>query len=961
MLYSKRLLFVCLASLILALTSFAQEHNAMITGTATDPDHDVLPSAPVKLDPGNISVATNGQGEFTITNLAPGTYTVTVTYIGFSPFTTSVTVTAGQVGKVEAVLAVATQNEQVVVTAGRSYGEAEAINEIRASDTLVNILPAPVITSLPNANIADAVGRLPGVTLERDEGEGKYVQIRGTEPRLSNLTIDGVVVPSPEGLVRQVKLDTIPADLIESVQINKTLIPNMDADAIGGSVNLVTKTANERPTLSLYGAGGFTPIINTVPVSEFGATLGQRFGRAKRLGVIVSGSYDYNGRGIDDIEPVPAILPGTTLTPADNFIAIRQYKYDRNRYGVGGSLDYKLNETSFIYVRGLYSDFKDNGWRWEYQLNDNTPGLGSGVPAFTTERRDGHFQIAHLLVGGNHIMTKYWFNWGVAASRSQFLNPLNGGESITTFTSTLAASNCMYDPAATKDFYRPQFTPACFQEAYNPALMQLTQVADAAHGKASQLNLAAFASAARNYHLGSHVGTLEMGFKIRNQHKFDNSFEIDYCPINPAAAPLQGAFGNVLKNSNYYDGSYQFGPTTSWEQTVAFRSNNPGQFSPQACATQNAPQGGNNNNFDLVERITAGYFMNTFDFSRFRLIAGLRIEGTDDRTFSFDGSPGGTGALTVRGGGTYVNYLPSATLRYRLDNSSDLKFVYSRALNRPDPQTLTSSFSVDTSFTPPQINLGNGTLKPERANNYDVLYERYLTPLGLVQAGFFYKSLISPIVTDLVPGTTTCPAGFNPCTFSTPVNAGSGYIYGFEVGFIQHFTYLPGVLRGLGVSANYSRTTSQASRVDPLRTDSPALLRQAPDTWNISPTFDRGRLSIRVGLAYNGRNIFAYAYQNLTRDPAVTGDPSGRTVAPITPTPPINGPTGDLYLYPHLQVDAQGSFRIRRGLQFVAAGLNLNNEVFGFYMGSNPFFIQREYYKPTFTFGMRWEPSLGRR
>jgi len=114
-----------------------------------------------------------------------------------------------------------------------------------------------------------------------------------------------VEVPSPEGGVRQVKLDVIPADLIESVQINKTLQANMNGDAIGGSVNLVTKKAGERPTLSLYGLGGFTPIANTRSVYEFGGTAGDRFGAQKRFGVMVSGSYDYNGRGIDDIEPVP--------------------------------------------------------------------------------------------------------------------------------------------------------------------------------------------------------------------------------------------------------------------------------------------------------------------------------------------------------------------------------------------------------------------------------------------------------------------------------------------------------------------------------------------------------------------------------------------------------------------------------------------------------------------------------
>jgi TonB-dependent receptor len=948
--------------------TLAQSGTGTIVGTVTDADGDVLPGAPVTVTPGALSATTNSQGEFVITNLSPGTYTLSVSYLGFTTKTKQITVTGGQAATASLSLDVATQNDTVVVTAGRSYGEAEAINQTRASDTLINILPSAIITSLPNANVADAIGRLPGVTLERDEGEGKYVQIRGTEPRLSNLTIDGVVVPSPEGGVRQVKLDTIPAGLIESVQINKTLQANMDADAIGGSVNLVTKTAPERPTISLYGNGGFTPIIYKVPVADFGASIGQRFGEAKRFGVIVSGSYDYNGRGIDDLEPTPTILPGTTLTPAFGAAAIRQYRYDRTRYGVGGSIDYKINDTSLIYIRGLYSEFFDNGHRWEYTINDNGGAPGPGVPSFTTERRDGDYQVGNILIGGNHVFAQSWLNWGLSVSRSQLYNPLNGGESITSYGSTLATSNCQYDPVATKNFYLPQFTPACFTEAYNPSQMQLTQVADAAHGKASQLNLAANISVARNYHLGSHMSTFEMGFKIRNAHKFDDSYEIDWVPVDPTTAPLMSSLLSGFTNTNYYGGHYPFGPAGSWEKSVAFLKANPGQF--MLAPTQNAPIGGNNNNFDLVERVTSGYIMNTIDFGRFRFIAGIRFEGTDDKTISFDptdltGGPNGT--LSKRGGGSYISPLPSASLRYRIDNSSDLRVIYSRALSRPDPQSLTTSISVDTSTTPPTISQGNSKLTPEHANNYDLLYERYLSPIGLFQAGFFYKQITNTVVSVLTDGTpTTCPAGFQtpppiggaPCLLNTSVNGGSAHVTGFEVAFQQHFAYLPGLLSGLGVTANYSYAASQANHVDPLRTDSPALLRQAPNTWNISPTYDRGRLSVRLGLSYNGSNIFSYHYQDLQNQINPDGTVS---IVPIVPTPAKKGPQGDLYLYSHFQVDLQGSFRIRRGLDFVASGLNLNNQVFGFYMGSNPFFIQREYYKPTYSFGFRWDPFAGRR
>jgi TonB-dependent receptor len=913
-----------------------------------DASNAVLPGAQVEIQQKGPSTVSDGQGEFTIGNLAPGSYTLMVSYVGFAPFQTSVTVAAGQIAHVNAVLNVASEGESVIVTAERAHGEAAAINEIRTADNILNVLPAEVIASLPNANIADAVGRLPGVTLERDEGEGKYVQIRGTEPRLSNLTIDGVEIPSPEGGIRQVKLDVIPTEMIDSVQINKTLQANMDGDAIGGSVNLVTKTAGDRPTLSIYGSGGFTPIINTVPVTEFGLTAGQRFGAQKRIGVLVSGSYDYNGRGINDIEPQGVTtVSATDLTPFYAGNSIREYKFNRNRYGIGGNVDYKLGESSVVYVRGLFSDFKDSGRRWEYLINDNSAGPGSNPPGFDTEIRAAHYQVGSVLLGGNHVFAKYYGNWGLSASRSRVFNPINGGESVDTFTYTGPPSQCLYDVAATKNPYLPQFTPGCYTEAYNPNNFQLSSVEDAAHGQASQLNLQGQVSAGRLYQAGSHSGRFEMGFRIRNAHKFDDSFENFWAP-NPALnlnLPIS-AFPNSLTDKNYYGGHYPLGPLGSWDKITNYVRANPNNFISDPNNTSNT-YGTNPANFDLVERTTAGYLMNTIDFSRFTLVTGVRFEGTQFNSASVNTTTvNPCNGLCVLAEGSYIDVLPSAALRMRLDSNSGLRFVYSRGLSRPLPQQLTTAISEDTSTAPSTFNVG-AVLKPEHANNYDVLYERYLTPLGLIQAGFFYKSITDPIVTNVVLATSGPFAGH---FVATPANAGTAYVTGFEAAFQQHFTYLPGLLSGLGVSANYSYTTSGTTKVDPLRTDNPALLRQAPNTWNISPTYDRRRLSIRVGLAYNGPNIFQYQYHDLAPNP--TPPPS---TIPNPQPGGVKGPAGDNYLYAHFQVDAQGSYYLGKGFTAIVSGLNLNNEVFGFYNGSPQYVVQREYYKPTYTFGFRWD------
>src|ERR1700676_21417 len=353
----------------------AQERKGSISGHVTDINHDPLVGARVELQPLGLTTASDAQGQFGISDLLPNKYTLAISYVGFKTASQEVTVTSGAVANVDAVLDIETVSQEVIVRGERERGEVEALNRERTADNIIQVLPADVITSLPNTNIADAVGRLPSVSLERDEGEGKYVQIRGTEPRLSNVTVDGVHLPSPEA-VRNVKLDAIPADLVDSVEINKTLSANQEGDAIGGSVNLVTKKATDQPFVTVIGMGGYTPIAGGRRLDQFGATAGKRFGREKRLGVMFGGSYDWNGRGIDDIEPAP----GVTSTSNGDFANgvpvffgtdLREFLYDRTRFGYATSIDYKLGAASFFYLRGLFAEFKDNGQDWIY-----SPGLG---------------------------------------------------------------------------------------------------------------------------------------------------------------------------------------------------------------------------------------------------------------------------------------------------------------------------------------------------------------------------------------------------------------------------------------------------------------------------------------------------------------------------------------------------------------------------------------------------------
>jgi len=296
----------------------------------------------------------------------------------------------------------------------------------------------------------------------------------------------------------------------------------------------------------------------------------------------------------------------------------------------------------------------------------------------------------------------------------------------------------------------------------------------------------------------------------------------------------------------------------------------------------------------------------------------------------------------VGSNGSYVNPLGTVQVQYLLTPNTNLRGTFGMGVSRPNFGDLVPTTTVDPNTSPKSLTIGNPALKPTKAKNYDILVEHYFQPLGIIQGGYFYKQLTDPIFPTALQLTSGPLVGF--LQFQS-INGPSAHLQGVEMAIEQRLSRLPGMLSGFGVSGNYSYVTSRVdfpSGFNNGRVDHPRLPRQAPNTWNMGLTYEKARFSMRFGASYNAANIFAYQYKHV--DAATDRDPLLG----------LKGPTGDNYFYPHTQFDIQGSYRVYKGLKFIAYGLNLSNEVFGFYNGSSVYPVQREYYRPTVSFGLRW-------
>ena len=378
----------------------------------------------------------------------------------------------------------------------------------------------------------------------------------------------------------------------------------------------------------------------------------------------------------------------------------------------------------------------------------------------------------------------------------------------------------------------------------------------------------------------------------------------------------------MTNNSYYNGGAYNLGYNATYEDAIAYATANPNAFTSSSTAGQDP------SDFTLVEQVGAGYVMNSIDLSsRARFIAGVRVEGTSDQVnnFSvgnFSCAPPETGtcsSITPNSfSGSYVTVLPSVSLSYAVGPNDTLRFVYARGLSRPDPQNIAQAQSwtvAGNGANRYSLSLGNASLKAETGDDLDVLFDHYFKSFGDLSVGTFYKFLRNPIISHTFVLDSYQPVGgpLGNYLATQPVNAGSAWISGFEVSYLQHFSSLPGLLGGLGLSANYGYTASGRLPSRAARTSRGCCGHRRTPSTSARPTTAAASRS-GSGCRYNQASIYSYQYAD--------GTPGG-----------VNGPLSDIYFYSHFQVDAQASVQVARGLNVVISGLNLNNEVFGFYQG----------------------------
>ena len=858
-----------------------------------------LDGARVQLARSTLVAVTDVNGRYVLPRVPAGSDTLEVAYIGRQRQSTVVQVAPGENVEADFALPVsAVVLEEVQVLGVRAKNQAEALSRQQNAANIQNIVASDQMGRFPDASAPEAVQRLPGIAVERDQGEGRYIQIRGGSAQNTQVTFNGTEVPSPESEIRQVELDAVPVDILESIEVSKAITPDMDADAIGGSVNLVTKKAPEQTLFSVEAAGGYAPIREDF--SGNGAlTYGSRVADG-RFGFLLSGSFSRRDFGSDDLEPEFDLGDEPLDDDALEALDLRHYSLWRERTGATASLDYRLSESSNLYVTGIFSELAD-----EEQRRRLINGVADGELEFRHKNRLEEARTYNVTVGGDHLTggglgIDYRLTWSRSVQDTPHDNEIFFVQEDVTFS---------------PDISDPKLIRA------NPAdgTVDGTYFFDAV-GRASSFTANTDKVAALNftvpYGLGRHAtGSFRVGAKYRQKDKYQDVIEEEFELADGADDIILGQqAGSAFDSDGYLDGDYAYLPFSTGNREIL---DFPTRFASSLDGGP-LPELGTND-YDIDERVIAVYGMTEINLTPdFMILPGLRYEHTRFRGSGFSFDPEAETLSPTAGAKTYGRLFPGLHTRYRITPQTNIRAAFTTAMSRPNFIDLVPFRLPDEE----DLTLGNPELDPTLARNFDLLFEHYDSRIGVLSAGVFYKHLTDPIFLFIednsLGGETTQPR-----------NGDSGDIYGVELAVQQQLRMLPNPFDGLGLYANYTYTKSETT----LPGGREARLQgQTPHVFNAALSYERGPFSGQVSANFHDDYILEYGGDE--------GTPEERLE--------------DIFVGDHLQFDFSANLRVTATTAAFLEVVNLTNEPFRLYQGVEERPRQREFYRTWGRFGFRF-------
>ena len=900
-------LIVAVAGVSLSVPAVVAAQSGTVVGTVVDAETGrTLSGVTVRVRGSELGAVSNASGRFAIRGLTDGPQAIEAAYLGFG--TVVLNVQVGGVVSVRIEMAPEAIGVEGITVVGQRRGQAAALGQQLAAATITNVVASDQIGRFPDSNIGDAVKRIPGISVIQDQGEARFGLIRGTEPRLNSVMINGERIPSAEAEVREVQLDLIPSDMVAQIEVTKALTPDMDADAIGGSVNIVTRAAPADQRLSVTMGSGYN-FLAAEPMAVGNVVFGRRFAE-DRVGLILSGSYYDHQLGSDNIEAEWNDEGNGAFVEE---FQIREYQLQRIRRSVSAALDFRLNEANTLTWRSIYNhrDDWENRFRLVVKMDEpdaagNTVaeverqskgGIGSG--RVDNRRLEDQRTQSHSL-SGEHILGGALLEWSAQWARASEERP---NERYIQFIQEDVPVVADLSRLRRPNFGLPATVPADF--GFDELTEEFQETQDTDRNGRVDLSLP----------LGAGRSELRVGGRVRDKQKVRANDFYEYDPIGIGS--MSDASIRDYSNPDYLAGNYAAGDFATQEFLGSLDLQDASLFGVERKLDEFIPA-----NFTADERIVAGYAMIEQKIgSQLEVMAGARIERTtvDYTGFEFIDDDGSFEATA--GSKQYTNLFPSVIATYRLSPASNLRAAWTNTISRPNYYDIVPYRIVNQADS--ELEVGNPGLAPTTSMNLDVMYEHFFPTVGLVSAGVFYKD-----IQDFIFGYTVDDA-LDPVTNTTfseitrPENGGSASLLGFEIA-IQRA--LPA---GFGIYANYTFNESSVEGlpIPGRESEDLPLPGTARHSGNGSLSFDRANLSLRASV--NVQDSFI--------DPGEIGDEA----------------FFDRYYDRSITVDMNGEYALSTSIRAFFEANNLTNQPLRYFQGVSDRIMQEEFYNTRIQLGIK--------